>query len=474
MRPVLSDQGSPSEPERPHARAITARRWLFQSWRPAFLDGFAWTRRSAALVSITLLVTTGLWAAAHVPDFTRAGFLPWPALAQLTVLWSITLMSVTLLAVIRANALEPVFGGLDRGVHLHRLLGAVTVLLLAVHVLCLMAVALRDGTPLMGLLVPFSGPGVRSADILVFYLILAGAALAWDRRMRHERWLAIHRCIGLLLLGGTAHAAVEPGTIASFEPLRTWVVILLLVGAGAWLYRVFLFDHMGPRYLYRVEQAVPHGPRFLDLVMRPVDRRMMYEPGTFLFLRVPGLAAHRKELHPFSISSSPVEQDLRVSVRRVGDFTRALGGLERHTPVELFGPFGGFTPQRFAGYRRLACIGAGIGITPFLGMLQFELANRDFRRIWLYYVARDPGDAVYDQEIRDTHLLADSYVDYYLWLTAERGRLRAADVAAEIAPLDNWAVMLCGTTQFVDSLAHQFRLLGLPRERIITEQLQFR
>jgi ferredoxin-NADP reductase len=141
--------------------------------------------------------------------------------------------------------------------------------------------------------------------------------------------------------------------------------------------------------------------------------------------------------------------------------------------VEVYGPFGGFTPHRFARFRRLVCIGAGVGITPFLGMLAFELSNRDFRRIWLYYVVRDNADAVYDSEISQSYLNAKSYVDYVLWATARQGRITAAAIAAEIAPLDNYAVMLCGQLNFVSDLARQFRALGIPSDRIITEEFEF-
>jgi predicted ferric reductase len=201
---------------------------------------------------------------------------------------------------------------------------------------------------------------------------------------------------------------------------------------------------------------------------------MMYQPGTFVWIRVPSLSAHRNEFHPFSISSSPVDRDLRVSVQQVGDFTRSLSALAPGTPIDVYGPFGGFTPQRFQKFRRIVCIGAGIGITPFLGMLAFEQSNRDFRRIWLYYVVRTEEDAVYDAEIRNSYLNAESYVDYLLWSAARNGRLTAKAVADEVAPFDDYAVMLCGRMAFVKDMSRQFRALGVPRIRIITEELQFR
>ncbi|MGH8469484.1 MAG: ferredoxin reductase family protein [Gammaproteobacteria bacterium] len=364
-----------------------------------------------------LIITTVLWTAARFPNLAAPELWPWRGLAQLTILWSITLMATAMLAVVRAHALEPVFGGLDRAVRFHRILPSAILLLIA-HVIFLALAEFQQGTSIGDVFIPFWSQETRSIDILVFYALLALGLLAYDRRMSHERWLSVHWLTGLVFLAGAVHGAMEPGTIADFEPLRTWVVILLLAGGAAWLYRVIFFNRLAPRYRYRLETVVARGSNIIDLVMRPLDRRMMYEPGTFAFLRVPSMEGQQKELHPFSISSSPVDRDLRLSIRTIGDFTRRLPSLKSGTQLQVYGPFGGFTCHRFAPFRRLVCIGAGIGITPFLGMLAFELSNHDFRRIWLYYVVRGDQDAVYDSEIRERYLEAESYIDYALWQPA--------------------------------------------------------
>jgi len=425
-------------------------------------------------VLFALCTTSALWVAGRFGQLGDGALWPWLAPSQLTMLWSAALASLAILAVVRARALEPLFGGLDRAVRLHRKLGLAALLLLLAHVVLLAVDTAARGEEVGVILVPFWSAEARSFDILAFYLLIGLGILAYDRRLRHERWLVLHRIIGLLFLLGTLHAAFQASTIETFEPLRTWIVMLLAIGGISWVYRIFLFRRFGPLYRYRVEAVTQRNPQTVDLVMRPLDRRMMYEPGTFVFVGLPGFEGQERELHPFSISSSPVERDLRVSIRQIGDFTRRVSTLQRGADVRLYGPFGGFTPQRFAPFRRLVWVGAGIGITPFLGMLAFELSNHDFRRIWLYYVVRDPADAAYDQEIRERHLNVDSYIDYQLWLTGERGRLTARQIDQEVALFGDYAVMLCGQPAFVADLARQFRALGLPSERIITEDLMFR
>ncbi|WP_170134960.1 ferredoxin reductase family protein [Acuticoccus kandeliae] len=429
--------------------------------------------RAAYLISGALILTTILWIAGRIEVGFGPELWPWLAPSQIAMLLSFTCAALALLAVVRAQALEPLFGGLDQGIRIHRRLGLWAFLLMIAHVVLLLLDALSKGISAGVILVPFWSDEARTIDILAFYILIGLGLFAYERRMRHERWLALHRLIGLLFLIGTAHAAMEQSTIRSYEPLRIWIIILLLAGAASWFYRVFLFNTFGPRYRYGVEHATTRGSDVVDLVLRPIDRRMMYQPGTFAFVRTPTLSAHRRELHPFSISSSPVERDLRFSVRQVGDFTRALPSLAKGDEVEIFGPFGGFTPLRFAPYRRMVWIGAGIGITPFLGMLNFEVSNRDFRRIWFYYITRTPEDAVYDEEIRARFLKADSLIDYTQWTTADRGRLSAARIAEDIG-LDDYAVMLCGSSAFVDDMAAQFHRLGVPHQRIILEELQFR
>ena len=466
----------PSVQQRAHTEALSSERedqhvkkiGMHGRW---FVD--VAPKSSWVMIATTLTTTTVLWAAAKFTAETPQDLWPWRGLSQITILWTVTLMAVAMLAVVRAQALDPVFGGLDRAVRFHRIIGPLAIILVVLHVIFLALAAVQFGTSLGDVFIPFWSRSTRSIDIAVFYLLMLLVALAYKRNMAHERWLSVHRLIGLLLLGSTVHAAFEPGTIADFEPLRTWMVVLLLVGAAAWLYQVLLFRRFGPRYRYRLEKIVTHGNDILDLVMRPVERRMIYEPGTFVFLQVPDLKGHERELHPFSLSSSPVDRDVRLSVRMIGEFTRQLASMEAGRLLDIHGPFGGFTPHRYARYRRLVCIGNGIGITPFLGMLAFELSNKDFRRIWLYYVVRNEKDAVYDKEISDRYLSAESYIDYVLWPTALRGRITAAAVDADVKPLDNYAVMLSGRSDFVTDLAGQFRALGVPRERIITEEFNF-
>jgi predicted ferric reductase len=438
-------------------------------------ETFAVAARSSWIATgAALAVTTMLWVAGKVSGVATAELWPLRAAVQLCGLWAFTLFSMTIVAVGRSRALEPVFGGFDRATRFHRIVGPAALTLVGAHVLLMVGQAMRSGFPVASVVVPFA-PGARTLDILATYLLIGLVGFAFSRRLSYEGWLTVHRPIAVLFLVAAVNfTIVESGTPRGFEPLRSWMILLMLASTVALLYRLFLFKRFGSRYDYRVEAVAARPDQTVDLVMRPVTKRMMYEPGTFVFIRIPGHGRFAEQLHPFSISSTPVDRDLRLSIKMVGDFTSSLPALAEGQAVDVYGPFGGFTPHRFAQYRRLVFIGSGIGITPFLSMLAFEETNRDFRRIWLYYVVRDREHAPYDAEIRSSYLKADSFIDYELWETATRKRLTAEQVMADVAPLDNYAVMLCGRPEFVADLTRQFHERGVPLDRIISEELGFR
>ena len=294
----------------------------------------SWVATSAALV-----ITTALWLAGKAVGVATDDLWPLRGVVQLCGLWAFTLFAMSIVAVGRSQAMEPVFGGFDRATRFHRSVGPAALLVVASHILLMVALALHAGFPVSSVLVPFT-PGARTFDIIATFIVIVLVAFAFSRRLSHERWLSVHRPITVVFLAAAVNFTIfESGTPQGFEPLRIWMVLLMLSSAVALLYRVFLFKRFGNRYDYRVEDVALRVDQTLDLVMRPVTARMMYEPGTFVFIRIPHHGRHAQELHPFSLSSTPVDRDLRLSIKMVGDFTRSLKALEPGRAIDVYGPF---------------------------------------------------------------------------------------------------------------------------------------
>ncbi|WP_309387223.1 ferredoxin reductase family protein [Cerasicoccus frondis] len=431
-------------------------------------------RREVIIVSLVTIITTKLWLMAKFATVQPPDLWPWRGPSQLLGLLSLVYMGLALIAGARSRTLEGVFGGLDRAVRLHKKLGRWAMIILFIHLLLLIPPWKAAGKLVGDLFIPWYSPTARTPDILVTYGFFLLAFLAYNKSLPYARWLGIHQLFGALYVFFFLHIIFVPGSITEFEPLSTWIVLIGAAGSLSWLYRILFFKRFGPRYRYRVEAVQRTANESFDLVLLPTERRMNYDPGMFAFISAVEHPTLPTELHPFTISSTPVNRELRFSIRAIGDYTQALRKIEPGAAMDVYGPFGGFTPNHFVRYRRLVLVGAGIGITPFLSMLAYELTNNDFRRIWLYYIVRTPEDAGYDAEIRSRYQQADSYIDYELWITKQRGRLTAKQIHENIGDIDDYAVMLCGTTPFNKAFTKQFLELGIPRERIISEDFAFR
>lgn len=422
-------------------------------------------------VGLPLVVTTGLWIMSKYSDPTVLGQLTATGtVAQLVGLYSVVLMAIGLLMTTRSSMVEAIYGGLDKSFRLHRRLGEVAITLAIVHLVAL----IPETRKLVTLILPFTSSWWKTVGAFAIWGFIILGLLALWKRIPYQIWLSIHKWIGVPFLLTCVHGFFATSDILGYEPLRTWMLLWMALGSGAWIYRTFIYKAAGPRYDYVVAESTPRGNDTWDLLLRPTNVRMNYEPGKFAFISVKNSPGLPDEQHPFSISSSPVRRELRFSYKMLGDYTRALGSVQKGSQVEVYGPFGQFTLHQLGEFRRLVWIAGGIGITPFLSMLAFETTNDDFRKIFLFYAVKKDEDAVYDKEITEQISAADSYIDYVKWVSSERGTLSADAIIAETGPIDDYAIMVCGPPAMARALEKQFLAKGFRPDRIVYEDFAFR
>lgn len=425
------------------------------------------------VVSAALLITTLMWVGAKIEFPGEAPLWPWRVPTQLSIDWALTLMALALVSASRSPLVEPMFGGLDRAVRMHRLLGPAAVGLVVIHIFLLFALYIAENRPVLDLIIPFRSNWVFDTFIFTTLGFLVLAVLAYVTRMAYERWRIIHGLNGVLFVPSMFVSMFIDGSISDFEPFRLWMGFLTFAGLGSLFHRYVLFRRSGPRHVYEVARIVPRDPGAFDLVLDPVGQRMAYAPGKFVFISIAEGGHWSHDLHPFSLSSTPVLREVRLSIREVGDFTRRLRQLSPGHQVRLYGPYGSFTLHSVAAFDRVVCIGAGIGIAPFLGMLEFERTNDERRRIWLTYVVRDRGQAPYDGALEQAAAELER-VDYRLWVSSDEGRFTASAIAAIREAPQTTAVMMCGPGPMLTDLINQLRELGVPNDNIYAEGFAFR
>lgn len=129
-----------------------------------------------------------------------------------------------------------------------------------------------------------------------------------------------------------------------------------------------------------------------------------FEAGQYLQLGLPSLlysdSAGRSRV--FSIASSPLNtKDICVTFRDSGSgFKRTLKALKKNAPVVIEGPYGYFKLSKKS-TRPMVFIAGGIGITPFLSMLQFAAAMELEAPITLLYANSSKESAAYLKELQE-------------------------------------------------------------------------
>lgn len=103
----------------------------------------------------------------------------------------------------------------------------------------------------------------------------------------------------------------------------------------------------------------------------PKLRIWNYEAGQYVFLCVPQLSYF--QWHPFTISTA-VGREMQLHIKTDGNWTSLLRNAEIKY-IALDGPYGA-PAQRFYDFDQTIIVGAGIGVTPFSGILN-DLQTRE-------------------------------------------------------------------------------------------------
>jgi predicted ferric reductase len=186
-----------------------------------------------------------------------------------------------------------------------------------------------------------------------------------------------------------------------------------------------------------------------------------FRPGQFVVLTFAGFAAG--ERNPFSMSSGGGEGELDVTVKASGDYTaRLVDSLGPGDAARVLGPFGGFD-YRDGGQRQI-WIAGGIGVTPFISWIR-SLDSGFAREVEFWYSVRDPGDAVYRDEI-EAAAREHPTLRVHTVLSDADGPLTVDAGLREMTRDANPWVYMCGPPAMMKALARGMRRRGVPRAHV--------
>jgi len=392
------------------------------------------------------------------------------SVGQIAGLAGMALFAMGLIIEGRFRFVEPYFGGINRLYNIHHTVGALAFTLLLVHPLSLAAQYIPISVQYsMQFLVSLNDVAIDLGKAALA-LMAALLAITFYAALKHETWRATHRWLGFAFFFGGLHAFLVGSDVTRYKPLFAYMLALVVLGLGAWLWRAVLRLYTLREYPYRVADVKRINDNVVSIALAPEGKTFRHKPGQFAFVRFDGLGS-RFESHPFSFTSASSDSHISFCVKAVGDFTSMLYLLKPGAAARLEGPFGVFSYTRGA-FKRQLWIAGGIGITPFLSMVRSlkDEPDREYR-IDLYYTVVKPSDAVMLGELKEI-AARDSRFRVIEHFSGEQGYLTADAIAKSSDGVDKTSVFLCGPPPFMHSLTSQLRRLGVRARNIYTEEFR--
>jgi predicted ferric reductase len=382
------------------------------------------------------------------------------------------LVCIQVLLIARVPWLERAIG-MDRLVGWHRTLGASVLFLIVTHVL-----AMIFGQQLIASQTPWTAtfavltsyPDMLTALIgtLLFFAIGISSARVPREKLPYELWYWLHVSAYVAVFLTFLHE-ISAGVHFDSNPIdkAAWIALYLATASAVLTWRVVLPLIAAWRHRLRVVAVVDEGGGITSVWL---GGRRLHELGAvagqfFLFRFL--TFGHLLTAHPFSLSSVPQNDVMRISVGSLGNHTAKFPHLRVGTLVFAEGPFGVFTSARSTSGKILLVAG-GAGIGPIRALAEdFVRRGRD---VVVLHRSTWPDGLALDNELR---ALGSITVHSLVGSRRELGYdpLGVASVHWMVPDVRERDVYICGPGGMANAVEHSVLQLGLPRRMIHREEL---
>ncbi len=369
--------------------------------------------------------------------------------------WVVTVFAFNFLMATRLKWVERLFGGLDKMYLIHRRSGVIAVFLLLAHFIVVpRAVEFNPGKPL----------GFYAFVLIIIGVILSAAPI-FKRKIPYHKWINFHKLMGVFYVLGVVHGIMVESLIQELPITRVYVFGMSFIGIAAWIYKAFLFNFFNKKLDYRVTAVNDLGHQITEVVLKPVKQELSYLAGQFAFFKFPSIS--NKEQHPFTLSSHPYDNTLRITVKGLGDYTNGFSEkLKVGDKAIVEGAYGHFSSS-YIKETDLFWIAGGIGITPFLSLVKDIHPNK----VHLYWCVNKEEEAVYADELKEAAQKNPNF-QFTIWSSEKSGYLTADKLATD--NYKNKGYLICGPEALKQSIIKGLSKKGVNRNDIYDEEFAFR
>lgn len=438
------------------------------------LEALMWTLLS---VPVLMVMLTGGWLQDLTLD-NPAGLLK--LISRVSGLYATNLILIQLIVISRNPFLNYLYGH-DKLTAFHKKLGKPAYILLVIHFLAVIQdYVVQQNKPFVDeffALFKTDQLAWSVAAFGIFTLVVFTSFNSIRKFLPYELWYYIHLLVYIAVILSFPHQ-VNFGT----DLKGNWIA------AGYWwgLYFVTLSFLVVFRF---------GKPLYTSLRHRLVVDRVVHETPTVVSIYLKGRNLDKLEQHagqfymwkfltwntftqtnPFSLSSAPNSDYLRITVSKLGGGSSEIQKVKRGTRVMVDGPYGIFTANRRL-FKEVTLIAAGVGITPVRSLV--EALPADKGDLTVIYRGNDESAMPLIDEMQGfveskgikLHLSIGQRGFANSWLSREDSYKDNTVDLLRIAPNVAYSdVYVCGPVAWSKSVEKTLLKAGVSREQIHIEE----
>src|SRR3954452_23359566 len=318
-------------------------------------------------------------------------------------------------------------------------------------------------------------PDVLAATVAGLLLVGVGISSmrAARRRLRYETWYYLHFYTYLAVALAFSHQFATGAEFMHNRAARVaWGGMYAAVAAAILWYRFVTPVRQAMRHQLRVQSVQWESRDTISVVVAGRHlAELGAEAGNFFRWRflTRGLWWTSS---PYSLSAPVVGDRMRITVKAVGDHTRALTGLRPGTRILAEGPYGAMTAA-VRRNRKVLLVAGGVGITPLRALFQTLPAARG--DLTLLYRASTESDVVFRRELQRLAERRGANLHFVVGSRRELGRdpLSATSLTSVVPDLARHDVFVCGPAGMAAAVKTSLRSAGVPARQIHHESFEF-
>lgn len=297
----------------------------------------------------------------------------------------------------------------------------------------------------------------------LFILVWLSSAIL-RKQIKYRPWYYIHILTYPLFALTLVHIK-DIGFYSNGEPIIQVIRLLAaLTFIGIIIFRITAWAGLW-KVKYKVQSINKYGDDVFTIKLDGESKfKIKPKPGQYVYMQTKRFGG----AHPYSVLHfDEATNELAFGIKKVGKHSQTLSKLMESDIVYADGPYGVFTQEDNTQEKSILYAG-GIGVTPFID----KVLRASHENLHLLYSVKDSSCILYEKELREK--LGDKL---QIFTTREENdnyiarRIEMEDYQNIVGQdIYNTNHFICGSEAFASSMVVQLESMGVPKNRIFTEE----